>query len=215
MKKQITIDNYKNLTFTKIIYEHSAGPGDEKNKYDILMPIDDELSEESENSIYINELIYKMFTLPTINREQFIDYQISLYDNNSQQWLKEIDGMLNDYSEKINSYQNFLAEDFRAIIQQRVHFPTRLPELTWNFSDLDLFILTKALYLIKAIDTDKEHPANQNTIEMIFSKLFKIEEKAKDASRKLSSLKERKPGYIDFMQKLNEAWEKYRLEKTE
>lgn len=216
MKKPITIDNYKKLLFSKIISEDHVNIEDAEKEFffDIIIPFDEEMSSLEESTMYINRLVYKLYTLPTAKREEFIDYQILKYGNHAQTWLKEIDGMLNDYSEEINTYKSNLVNDYRTIISQRLKFRVGIPLLVWNYNDIDLYILTKALYLIKAIDTDTEHPANQNTIEYAFSTLFGMEEKAKDASRKLTSLKERSLGYIDFMEKLKEVWDIYREEKT-
>ena len=208
MKKPITIDNYKNLTFSKIICEYYAGSGDEKNQYDILMPIDDELSELEVSTIYFNQLLGKFEGLKKEERIAFINYQINQYGSEAMDWLLELYEFLDEYDNDINAKRPKMADDFKIIIDQRLKkTKSRVSNLIWVSSDTDFVVLTKALLMnnsIKRIDGKK---ITQKEIDLTFERFLNVEYEYREDL--VGSARKIKIESNNFLTKLRQAWQNY------
>lgn len=219
MKKPITIDNYKNLTFSRIISEHSAGPGDNKNKYDILMPIDEEtyinLPEEEihnidikKSTIYFNQLLRKFEETKKIDRENFIQYQIKIYGEYSKDWLFEVYDFLDEYEKDINSTRPQMTEEFKEIIDKHINkSKVSLSNLVWASTETDLVVLTKALLTNNSIIRKDGKKLHQKELDLAFEQFLNIEVKYKKDL--LVSAKRLKNEHNNFLTKLRQAWQNY------
>ena len=229
MKKPITIDNYKNLTFSKIICEYYAGSGDEKNQYDILMPIDEEiysnLAEEEihkieieRSTLYINQLLRKFEETKKIDREDFINYQIKKYGKASKDWMYEVFDFLEDYEDDINKERPGLANDFKDLIDIKLN---RLPQrfssrLRWNtesFTETDFLVLTKALFNLKAVVRIDDKKVTQKEVNITLEKAFNIYVKNKGKKLNSACITETHKRKKAFVLKLYEVWKQYVINK--
>lgn len=219
MKKPITIDNYKNLTFSKIICEYYAGPGDEKNQYDILMPIDEDvyssLSAEEihkveieRSSLYFNQLLRKFEELRNVDRERFIEFQLMNFGKLSQNWMFEVYDFLDEYENDINSIRPKMAEEFKEMID--VHLKrtkVSLSNLKWEASDTDFVVLTKALLRSESIKRTDGKKLYQKELDLAFEQFLNVEVKYKKDL--LGSAKRMKIETNNFLTKLRQAWQAY------
>lgn len=208
MKKPITIDNYKKLTFSTIICEYYGGPGDDKNEYDILMPIDDELTEIEESTIYFNQLLGKFEELKKQERTSFLNYQIKKYGKLSKDWMLEVYEFLDEYENDINAIRPKMADELKGIIDQNLRNKKNIvSNLKWASSDTDFVVLTKALLTNKSIVRIDGKKLTQKEIDLIFEQFLNVEVKYKKDL--LVSAKRLKIEANNFITKLRGAWEDY------
>ncbi|EFK59654.1 hypothetical protein U0038_01835 [Sphingobacterium spiritivorum] len=208
MKKPITIDNYKKLLFSKIICDYYAGPGDDKNVYDILMPIDDELTEIEESTIYFNQLLRMFEGIKKSQREDFVDYQVKKYGTLSEDWMFEVYNFLDEYENDINAIRPKMANEFKGVIDQKLRNKKKLlSNLKWASSETDFVVLTKALLTNNSIERTDGKKLYQKELDLVFEQFLNVEIKYKKDL--LTSAKRMKIESNNFITKLREAWQTY------
>lgn len=197
MAKQINIENYKRIKFSRIIDE--AGNQD-TNRFDIKVPHDTDMSVDDHNSIYINELVNTFVNLPTVDREAFVEYQMEKYGTDAERWLKEVSGMINDYHDDIVGFN--IADDFQNIIASKLN-TVPISDLQWDANDTDLLELIVALTETRSLkNVSRKH------IVAVFERVFNIQ--LKDYDSKISKAANgRKNTVPSFTAKLAVAWEEY------
>ena len=229
MKKPITIYNYKNLIFSKIIFEHSAGQGDDKSKYDILMPINEETyvhlpKEEIHNinveksTIYFNQLLRKFDETKKADREELLNYQAKKYGKSSKDWMYEVYDFLEEYENDINEERPNLANDFKDLIDIKLN---RLPQkfssrLTWNnecFTDTDFLVLTKALFNINAVIRIDGKKITQKEVNDTLEKMLNFHVKSKGKKLNSVCITETHQRKKAFTLRLHEVWQQYVINK--
>jgi len=213
MKKPITIDNYKKLLFSKIICEYYAGSGDDKNVYDILMPIDDELTEVEESTIYFNQLLRKFEEISKSKREDFINYQIKKYGKLAEDWMFQLYEFLDEYENDINTIRPKMANEFKELVDQGLKKKkTSVSNLKWNSSKTDFVVLTKALFMNNSIERIDGKKMTQKEIDTTFERFLNVEYEYKEDL--LVSAKRIKIEANNFLTKLRCAWQEYVVEKS-
>lgn len=208
MKKPITIDNYKKLLFSKIICEYYGGPGDDKNKYDILMPINDELTEIEESTIYFNQLLGKFEELKKEDRTSFLNYQIKKYGKLSKDWMLEVYEFLDEYENDINAVRPKMADNFKDMIDIPLRrIKVSLSNLKWTSSETDFVVLTKALLTNNSLERVDGKKLYQKEVDLIFEQFLNVNVKHKKTL--LGSAKRLKIESNNFLTKLRQAWQSY------
>lgn len=240
--KDVRFNNHKNIYLSEPVIKNHLDS--DINEFDVTSEHNTSCGTYKKDKVLCKDCAMSAFydkikSLQYVQRKKWLDYQVNLRTD-KEQFLDELEGLLNDYDKEFNSQDYGLTSHFHSLIDdkrtslqggdgngttKRIRLPmsaltellasksdNNLPKVKWNGTDTELLELIVALTQARKIVNEQGNPVRKEITEF-FEKAFDFE--IKDAEKKISATKNRKKGSTPFLHSLIKAFEMWEAKSYE